>query len=176
MPREKKGADLLNINTVVLDKKWERECSNNPQQCCKSTLLPSKLTDFITEWIRALSLMNGHLWCTDTFAADVTGSHAKHICFVGVLQIKVVLLNLAAMLVCFSLDKGDWRSQRAFTFLYTSKPTSFLAWKSAFDDSLGSSQHCASRLRAQATEDDFKNHLEADSKVQDKHLWNHIMC
>lgn len=100
--------------------------------------------------------MNGHLWHTDTFTADCTGSHAERIGFVGVLQIKVVLLNLAALFVCFSLDKGNWRSQRAATFLRTSKRSGFLAWPSAFDDRSGSS--IAQRLTLQGTEDDFKNH------------------
>ncbi len=122
---------FLNINTVILEENERVSAQTIPSGvvnkfiCLEIDRLHYRMNQSLavfTTW-----LMNGHLWCTDTFVADVTGSHAKHICFVGVLQIKVVFLNLAAMFVCFSLDKGNWWSQQAFTLLYTSKPTSFLA-------------------------------------------------
>ncbi len=122
---------FLNINTVILEENERVSAQTIPSGvvnkliCLEIDRLHYRMNQSLT--VFTTWLMNGHLWCTDTFVADVTGSHAKHICFVGVLQIKVVLLNLAAMFVCFSLDKGNWWSQQAFTFLYTSKPTSFLA-------------------------------------------------
>lgn len=111
---------FLNINTVILEENESGSAQTTLNSAANKLLCLDWQTSLQNESepcrLHRMTLMNGHLWCTDTFAADVTGSHAKHICFVGVLQIKVVLLNLAAMFVCFSLDKGDWRSQQDLLF------------------------------------------------------------